>query len=594
MPSRKLWVALPLIFASFCSIRTPSAAYSASSLAEGQTLASPFPYQFPVFQDGPSADETDFPIPLCNNFKLEEASIDQLQDAMSDGKLTSVQIVECYLQRVHQVDQYLRAIMEINPDALSISASLDLERTQGHIRGPLHGIPFLAKDNIATKDKMETTAGSWALLGSIVPRDAYVVHKLRQTGAVLMGHAAMSEWADMRSNLYSEGYSPRGGQCRSPYNFTVNPGGSSSGSAVAVTANMVTFSLGTETDGSITNPADRNALVGIKPTLGLTSRDGTIPSSHNLDTIGCFARTVRDATYCLDAIYGPDPDDNYTLNQVTPLHGYTPFLATSSVLKDAKFGIPWLSFWQYASPSQKSHLSSFLSLIESAGATIINNTELPSRNQIIPPYGWDWDYGSVRGYPNESTYTVAKVDFYNDIGRYLSELNNSDIRSLEDIVRYNVENVGEEGGIPGVHPAFKSGQDGFLASMVAKGVMDETYWQALSYIRRMSREEGIDAALFNKGDRLDALLVPSDVRQGYNVAAMAGYPVVTIPGGINATSAMPYGLALMGTAWSEGELIKLASAIEDVARGTVFDRQSVWMKPRWWGYRRKNVPVEEF
>lgn len=164
--------------------------------------------------------------------------------------------------------------MEINPDLFEIAASLDTERRKGQTRGPLHGIPFLVKDNIATKDQMETTAGSWALLGSIVPRDAFVVRKLREAGAILMGHATLSEWADMRSNIYSEGYSARGGQCRSPYNLTVNPGGSSSGSGVAVTANIVPFALGTETDGSITSPADRNSLVGIKPTIGLTSRDG--------------------------------------------------------------------------------------------------------------------------------------------------------------------------------------------------------------------------------------------------------------------------------------------------------------------------------
>lgn len=165
-------------------------------------------------------------------------------------------------------------MIEINPDFIDIAKALDVERSQGHVRGPLHGIPFLVKDNIATKDKMETTAGSWVLLGSVVPRDAFVVQRLRKAGAVLMGHSALSEWASMRSNNYSEGYSGRGGQCRSAYNLTTNPGGSSSGSGVAVAANIVTFALGTETDGSVISPAERNALVGIKPTVGLTSRAG--------------------------------------------------------------------------------------------------------------------------------------------------------------------------------------------------------------------------------------------------------------------------------------------------------------------------------
>ncbi|KUJ15916.1 amidase signature enzyme [Mollisia scopiformis] len=497
-------------------------------------------------------------MPLCNGFKLEEASIDELQEVMSSGRLTAVQIVSCYVQRIQQTDKYLRAIMELNPDLFDIAASLDYERKQGHVRGPLHGIPFLVKDNIATKDKMETTAGSWALLGSIVPRDAFVVHKLREAGAILMGHATMT----------------------------------SSGSGVAVTANMVPFTLGTETDGSITSPADRNALVGVKPTIGLTSRDGTIPESHNLDTIGCLAKTVRDATYCLDAIYGPDIRDNYTLAQETPINGYTPFLSTAVALKNATFGIPWLSFWQYASPFQQSHLLNFISLIQEAGATIVNNTELPSRSRIVPSYGWDWDYGIVRGYPNESEYTVVKVDFYNDIARYLSELNNTDTRSLEDIVRYNIENVGSEGGIPTLHPAFESGQDSFLASLATKGIMDETYWQALSFVRRTSREDGIDAALYNKGNVLDALLVPFDVSQACSVAAQAGYPMITIPAGVDQASGMPFGMALMGTAWSEGSLVRWASSSEDLAKGTQFGRESEWMRPKWWGYRRRNVPVE--
>ena len=195
---------------------------------------------------------------------------------------------------------------------------------------------------------MQTTAGSWALQGSIVPRDAHVVAKLRDAGALLFGKATLSEWADMRSNNYSEGYSGRGGQCRSAYNLTVNPGGSSSGSAVGVAANVFTFALGTETDGSIINPAERNAIVGIKPTVGLTSRAGVIPESAHQDTVGTFARTVRDATYVLDAIYGPDSRDNYTAGQLgrTPTGGYAQFLTDRHALQNATFGIPWDSFWK--------------------------------------------------------------------------------------------------------------------------------------------------------------------------------------------------------------------------------------------------------
>lgn len=280
----------------------------------------------------------------------------------------------------------------MNPDALTIAAATDTERRNGQVRSALHGIPFLVKDNIGSKDKMQTTAGSWALQGSIVPRDAHVVRMLREAGAVLMGKATLSEWADMRSNNYSEGYSGRGGQARSSYNFTVNPGGSSTGSAIAVANNIVPFALGTETDGSVINPAERNAIVGIKPTVGLTSRAGVIPESEHQDTVGAFGKTVRDAVYVLDAIYGVDPRDNYTAAQMgkTPPGGYTQFISKASALKGAKFGIPWKSFWTKADPVQLGILLEMVRMVEDAGATIVNGTELPHRKEIISPDYWNW------------------------------------------------------------------------------------------------------------------------------------------------------------------------------------------------------------
>lgn len=314
-----------------------------------------------------------------------------------------------------------------------------------------------------------------------------------------------------------------------------------------------------------------------------------IPESHNQDTVGCLARTVRDATYCLDAIYGPDPRDNYTLVQQTPKGGYSQFLSTSKILKGAKFGLPWLSFWQLAPPNQQEQLLELLDLIKSAGAEIINGTELPYWQTIVSPTGWNWDYGTTRGYPNESEYTYVKVDFYNDIAKYLAELNNTNIRSLADIVQYNIDNVGSEGGLPNVHPAFESGQDGFDASLATGGVMDETYWQALNFCHRTTREDGIDAALHNNGNKVTALLVPPDVGQTYQIAAQAGYPVLTLPAGTSPFTGMPFGLALMGTAWSESTLIKYASAIEDLqlTSGTKYKRTS----PQYLGYLTKNIPV---
>lgn len=342
---------------------------------------------------------------------------------------------------------------------------------------------------------------------------------------------------------------------------------------------------------AVINPAERNAVVGIKPTVGLTSRAGVIPESTHQDSVGCFGKTVRDATYVLDAIYGIDQRDNYTFAQdgKTPQGGYTQFLTDKSALKGAVFGLPWLSFWQYNYPAQNAQLAELLDLIRSAGATIINGTELPYYKDIVNPDGWNWDYGTQRGYPNESEYTYVKVDFYNNIKSYLAELNNTNMRSLEDLVQYNLDNVGSEGGRPGVNPAFASGQDGFLASLATKGVMNEKYWQALSYCQRTSREDGIDAALHSNGHNLTALLVPPDFGPTYEIAAQAGYPVITLPAGTNKESKMPYGLALMGTAFSETTLVKYASAIEDLQ----ISSNTPWKRtlPTWSGYLDRNIPV---
>lgn len=569
--------------------------YEQSVLSDNtsETLSAPFPYDFPNQDDSNTSGL--FPMPRCHGITIEEATIDQLQQHLSNGNLTSQQLAVCYLQRIWQTNDYINSVLEINPDFLQVAAQLDAERQAGRIRGPLHGIPFMVKDNIASKDRMQTTAGSWALQGSIVPRDAHVVSKLREAGALLFGKATLSEWADMRSNNYSEGYSGRGGQCRSSYNLTVNPGGSSSGSAVGVAANVFTFALGTETDGSVINPAERNAIVGIKPTVGLTSRAGVIPESTHQDTVGCFARTVRDATYALDAIYGPDTLDNYTAAQIgqTPQGGYTQFLTNRHALKGATFGIPWQSFWVYADVEQQAILLQIIDLIKEAGATVINGTELPDHETIVSPDGWNWDYGTTRGYPNESEYTYVKVDFYNNIKSYLYELENTNIRSLEDLVAYNYANDGSEGGNPwplGI-PAFYSGQDGFLASLETKGIINETYWQALHFCQTTSRERGIDAALAMgpNGTKLDALLVPPDVAQSYQIAAQAGYPMITVPAGVHSSTGMPFGLALMQTAWREDALVKWASAIEDLqfASGTPYKRTL----PKWYGYLERNIPV---
>ncbi|KAI4244027.1 MAG: hypothetical protein L6R42_010587, partial [Xanthoria sp. 1 TBL-2021] len=358
----------------------------------------------------------------------------------------------------------------------------------------------------------------------------------------------------MRSSVYSEGYSPTGGQSRSSYNLTVNPGGSSSGSAVAVANNVVPFALGTETDGSVINPAERNAVVGIKPTVGLTSRAGVVPESEHQDTVGTFARTVRDAVYALDAIYGIDRRDNYTSAQhgKTPLEGYVAALSNRTALRGARFGLPWNSFWTLADPEQQSTLLQLINLIQSAGATIINNTEITDYATLVSPNGWNWDYGTTRGRPNESEFTYVKVDFYNNLQSYLSELQNTTIRSVADVIRFNNEHPYAEGAEPNLNPAFASGQDLLLASNATGGVMNATYWQALHFCQNRTRT-GIDDALNHPHahSKLDALLVPPDVGQTYQIAAQAGYPMVTVPAGVHSKSGMPFGLALMGTAFGD-------------------------------------------
>ncbi|KAH6649057.1 amidase signature domain-containing protein [Truncatella angustata] len=553
-----------------------------------------------LFPSAANADTTSFfPMPKCGDFELEEATIDEMQAAMAAGTLTSLQLVICYMLRNYQTEEYANALLQINPDALATAAQMDAERAAGKVRGPLHGIPFTVKDNIATKDNMETTAGSWALLGSIVPRDAFVVKRLREAGAILFGKSALSEWADMRSNHYSEGYSARGGQCRSAYNLTRNPGGSSSGSAVGVSINAIAFSLGTETDGSVISPAERAGIVGFKPTVGLTSRNGVVPESEHQDTVGTFARTVRDAVYALDGIYGIDSRDNYTSAQQgkTPNGGYAQYLTTNCEnLKGAAFGLPWKSFWVYATIEEQTQLLEVVSMIQAAGATIINNTEILDNENIISNTTWNWDWGTTRGYPNESEYTVIKVDFYNNIKTYLSELENTDMRSLEDIIAYNYANDGTEGGYAYGNQsghqtgmaAFSSGQDGFLNSAATKGVQDETYWQALEFVQTSTRN-GIDFALKHNGTNLAGLLVPSVVGQTYQVAAQAGYPMITLPVGIHSGTGMPFGLSIMQTAWAEAELVAWGSAIEDLQlkSGTQYKRTL----PKWHNYLARNIPV---
>ncbi|SLM35695.1 Amidase signature domain [Lasallia pustulata] len=377
---------------------------------------------------------------------------------------------------------------------------------------------------MATDDAMQTTAGSWALLGSIVPRDAFIVSQLREAGAIILGHANMSEWASVRSKKYSTGYSPRGGQVRNPYDLSRSPYGSSSGSAAAVSANIVPLSFGTETDTSIIGPAMKNGVVGIKPTVGLTSRAGVIPISENMDTVGSFGRTVADAVHGLNAIVGTDERDPSTLSPLRHEEAdYTTFISSKEVLKGAKFGLPWKRCWELVPTDQKEVAEKVFKAMTDAGAEIIR-TDFPSAEERIPSDGcWNWEHGL----PQRSEFSVVKVDAYNGINAYLSDLVDTATRTVEDIIAYNTENRGTEGASPGDHAAFPSGQDNLHELALSGGHKSKTYHRALHHIHTQSRTRGIDAALKHRTSdgetvKLDALLLCDGKAAGQQLAAQAG------------------------------------------------------------------------
>ena len=577
-------------------------------------------------------DQRYVPEPLrlgtLNGWPVYEVTVLQLQSHFKDGHFTHVEYTQFCLDRIRAVNPYLEAVIETNPDAIAIAEKLDDERRSGKTRGPLHGVPILVKDNMATKDSMQTTAGSWALLGNIVPRDAFVVSKLRDAGAVLLGKANMSEWASARSKRDSTGYSPRGGQVRNPFDLRKTPHGSSSGSAVAVSANIVPVALGTETDTSVIGPASTNGVVGIKPTVGLTSRSGVIPISENMDTVGAFGRTVADAVAVLEAIASPDKTDRFTMTpDRSQDRSYLKYIATAEALRGARFGLPMKRCWEKVPPSCKRVASSVLDAIRAAGAEIFE-VDFPSAEERINGEGtWDWEHGASA----KSEFTVVKVDAYNGINAYLGDLVDSPVRSLEDVIEYNRKNAGTEGGVPGVHPAYPDGQSNFLEIAASKGVKDATYRSALAHIRRQTRENGIDAALRGYHARpylgttdagtddalpeakrptlekhhnnsnnnavcvtkpLDALLFCDRRDVGQQYAAQAGYPVVCVPVGVDDADGIPVSISLQHTAWREPELVRWASALEDLwnnRRG----RAGGWRPtPGFANFRAKNVPLD--
>ncbi len=487
--------------------------------------------------------------------ELIETTLSELQAAMTTGQLTARRLVEMYLERISALDQQgpaLRAVLEINPDALALADELDQERSTEGPRGPLHGIPLLIKDNIATVDQMQTTAGSLALLGSRPPRDAFVISRLREAGAILLGKTNMSEWANFRSDASSSGWSGRGGQARNPYVLDRSPSGSSSGSATAIAANLALAALGTETDGSILSPSSVNAVVGIKPTLGLTSRAGVIPIAHSQDTVGPIARTVADAAALLGVLTGVDPLDPATQASVGKFQrDYTQFLDPQG-LRGARIGISRKVYFGYSARTD-AVIQTAIEQMRELGAINIDNADIPFAQQMAA---------------SETEFTVLLHEFKADLNAYLAELFDAQVHSLAEIIAFNHAHASAE------LPYF--GQETLLKAEATTSLEDPLYLAALEENQRLSRQEGIDAVM--NQHQLDALVMPTghpawpiDLVNGDHTkgassqpAALAGYPAINVPAGY--ISELPIGITFMGRAFSEPTLIKLAYAFEQATK----------------------------
>lgn len=483
---------------------------------------------------------------------IEEMSIIEMQELMSKGSITSKQLVEMYLHRIEKIDGKLNAILEINPDAIEVAIKMDKERANGKIRSAMHGIPFMIKDNIETADKMKTTAGSLALLNAPTPKyDAFIVKQLRKSGAVLLGKTNLSEWANFRSEHSSSGWSGRGGQTHNPYILDRSPCGSSSGSGVAVSANLIAVAVGTETDGSIICPSSINGIVGIKPTLGLLSRSGIVPLSHSQDTAGPMARTVTDAAIMLQAMVAEDSNDKVNLSQKGNIDfsiDYTKFLDKNG-LKGARIGVAR----QYFGKNEKLDklMSRQLKLMQQHGAILID-IEFPELNNF-----------------GDAEYEVLLYEFKHDLNQYL-KTRGGQYNTLEKLIQFNKDNADKE------MPYFN--QEIFEQAQAKGKLSDEVYLNSLKKSKHLSQEKSID--LIMNEHKLDAVIAPSNTPawmidliygdsfaefvSSSSLAAVSGYASVTVPSGF--INSMPIGLSFIGGAYSEAKLIKLAYAWEQASK----------------------------
>ncbi|KZT05015.1 amidase signature enzyme [Laetiporus sulphureus 93-53] len=490
---------------------------------------------------------------------LYEASMEELQEGLRKGRFTSVDLVKAYFARIDEVNlkgPALRAVIETNPSALKQAAELDEERKTSGPRGPLHGIPILLKDNIATlhEEGMNTTAGSYALLDSIVPGDATVSAKLRAAGAILLGKASLSEWANFRG-LVPSGFCGRGGQCVSPYVPLGDPSGSSSGSGVAVAIGLAAGALGSETDGSIISPSNNNNIVGLKPTVGLTSRAGVIPISEHQDSVGPMCRTVADCAIILSAIAGRDPHDNYTLGQLATVPDYTKSLRRDG-LKGARLGVP-RKVLEGADANILIAFNEALEVLRTLGAKVVDPADFEGEGE----HGWNAEKEDV----------VLCGDLKVNVNSYLSKLVEvpTGTRTLADLIEFNKTHADKELVEP-----FWNDQSRFIKSESTP--QDVAYFDALAHGYRMGRELGIDGVL--KRYDVDAIVMPAS--EASQPAAVAGYPIISVSLGFQPPDVplgeaaptrmngpgMPFGIAFLGTAYSEETLFKYAYAYEQATK----------------------------
>jgi amidase len=486
------------------------------------------------------------------DFPLLETTIDQLQQKMSSGEQSSVSITKLYLRRIDAIDKKgpaINAIIEINPDALTIAAAMDAERKAGKVRGPLHGIPVLIKDNINSGDRMMTTAGSLALEGHHAAKDAFIVGQLRAAGAVLLGKTNLSEWANFRSSRSTSGWSSRGGQTKNPYLLGRNPSGSSAGSGSAVSSNLCAVAIGTETNGSVVSPSSCNGIVGIKPTVGLLSRSGIIPISATQDTAGPMARTVKDAAILLGALTGVDPDDAVTQNSKDKSQAdFTRFLDPDG-LKGKRIGVE-KSFLTYGHEGVLALFQEACELLKAQGATVV---EIELQKQL-------GDANSVEG-------VVLQYEFRDGLNKYLATVTDAQARTLTDVIAFNRQHAKT------AMPFFK--QETLERSDTRGGLDSAEYTEALTKL--LTARTVIDDII--RQNQLDAIcgitngvaccidLISGDYRTGGGFsgpAAMAGYPHITIPMGM--VMDLPVGISFVGGAYTEPQLLGIAFAYEQASK----------------------------